>query len=157
MLLTSSVGSFQVNLAFTDLRMDQNSSFVNYHHCLYFHNHTVNQTIPFCMTEKPTMFELPTDDDNHHQRLKFEDLQKQNITSEQLHLWSAPIDVAENYQLYLDQRSTSSVTPMDPTYFYNCTWPKFGPQCEYSIDGSEFGYSLLYELIYDFYQVKYRP
>ncbi|CAF1221605.1 unnamed protein product [Adineta ricciae] len=155
--LISSVSSFQVNLAFTDLRTNGNSDLTTYHHCLYFHNHTINQTIPFCITEKPTMIELPTNDDHDHQRLKFKDLQRQNITSEQLYLWSAPTDVAEDYQFYLDQYSTSAARVMDSNYFYNCTWPKFGSECEYSIDGSEFGYSSLHQLIRDFYAVPYLP
>jgi hypothetical protein len=42
-------------------------------------------------------------------------LAKQNITSQQLYLWPASIDLIERYQLYLND--SSSITDM----FYNCT------------------------------------
>ncbi len=40
----------------------------------------------------------------------FAELSKQNISSEQLYLWSAPIDLIEDYQWYLNQLSTSNNT-----------------------------------------------
>ncbi|CAF1483273.1 unnamed protein product [Rotaria sordida] len=41
--------------------------------------------------------------------------------------------------------------------FYNCTLPRFGPLCQYSLDTYISHNSSLYEIIYDFYQHEYDP
>jgi hypothetical protein len=46
------------------------------------------------------------------QKLIFSQLSKQQITSQQLYLWSAPIDLIERYQNYLNQLSKSENTLM---------------------------------------------
>jgi hypothetical protein len=58
----------------------------------------------------------------------FADLSKQNINSQQLCLWSAPIDLIEQYQLYLNELSLST------KYFCNCTLARFSPMCQYEFD-----------------------
>jgi hypothetical protein len=77
-------------------------------------------------------------------KLTFYELSKQNISSEQLYLWLAPIDLIENYQLYLNQFDLS----LSKEIFYNCTLPRFGPQCQYEFD---YYYSSLSELIHQYY------
>jgi hypothetical protein len=59
---------------------------------------------------------------NHFPKFYFYELSKQNMCSEQLYLWLAPIDLIENYQLYLS---------LSKEIFYNCTLPRFGPRCQY--------------------------
>ncbi|CAF1555053.1 unnamed protein product [Rotaria sordida] len=41
--------------------------------------------------------------------------------------------------------------------FYNCTLPRFGPLCQYSLDNYISHNSSLYEIIYNFYQHEYNP
>jgi hypothetical protein len=75
-------------------------------------------------------------------KLTFSELSKQNIRSEQLYFWSAPIDLIENYQFYLNEFDFS----LSKEIFYNCTLPRFGPQCQYEFDYYS-NDSSLYELI----------
>ncbi|CAF4427693.1 unnamed protein product [Rotaria sp. Silwood2] len=42
-----------------------------------------------------------------------------NIISQQLYLWSTPIDIVERYQFYLNQLSTSNDKPLETQVFYN--------------------------------------
>lgn len=67
------------------------------------------------------------------QNLSFEELRLENITSYQLLLWSVSIDIAEQYQLYLNEPHSSL-----NQYFYNCTEPWFGLRCQYSFDFSQY-------------------
>ena len=46
--------------------------------------------------------------------------------------WSASIEMAERYQIFLDHYSISS--PENEVIFYNCTLPWFGPFCRFIID-----------------------
>ena len=90
----------------------------------------------------------------HQARFTFAQLAEQKISSRQLYLWSAPIDLVERYQSYLNQPSASLTTSSkDTDFFYNCTWPQFGSFCEYSFDfdQSDESFSSLSELIHDFY------
>ena len=50
----------------------------------------------YCMSELPSKFIIEAFD--FHTKLNFTDLAKQNITSQQLYHWSAPIDLIEDYQ-----------------------------------------------------------
>ena len=59
----------------------------------------------------------------------FEDLYERNVTSQQLYEWSAPIDLIENYQEYLETNQSNK-----KYFFYNCTHPRFGSHCEYYFD-----------------------
>lgn len=59
----------------------------------------------------------------------FEQLRLNNISSHQLYLWSAPIDIIEQYKIYLNND-----TSLSETRYYNCTKSWFGPSCQYSFD-----------------------
>ena len=102
--------------------------------CLYYNAHDkedpVFQIIEYCIR-----FELNESvvDNEIHPRFSFEDLQQANITSDQLYTWSAPVDLIEHYQSYLENKNSSS----SKFWFYNCTYPWFGTRCEYSFDKSE--------------------
>ncbi|CAF2417822.1 unnamed protein product [Rotaria sp. Silwood2] len=93
------------------------------------------------------------------QKFTFAQLAEQNITSEQLYIWSTPLDIIERYQFYLNQRSISSISlaSMATQLYYNCTLPRFGPLCQYSLDNYNFHHSSLNEIIYEFYQHTYEP
>ncbi|CAF5043873.1 unnamed protein product, partial [Rotaria sp. Silwood1] len=55
----------------------------------------------------------------HGTSITFETLQKENITSQQLYLLSAPIDVVERYQAFLE----NSYSFLSTQVFNNCSKP----------------------------------
>ncbi|CAF1288493.1 unnamed protein product [Rotaria sp. Silwood1] len=83
------------------------------------------------MNDLPSKFHIENDD--IFPKFKFSELSQQNITSQQLYIWSAPIDIVERYQLYLDHLSASYDKSMKTQVFYNCTLPRFGPMCQYEM------------------------
>ena len=115
------------------------------------------QILRYCLGESPSnrfdQFVVVVEDQS---RLSFAQLAEREISSRQLYLWSAPIDLIEEYQSYLNQPSPSK----DMKYFDNCTWPRFGLVCEYSFDfpEDEESFSSLSELIHQFYLTyPYKP
>jgi hypothetical protein len=57
---------------------------------------------------------------------------------------SAPIDLIERYQFYLNRLSNENASS---DVFYNCTMPRFGPQCQYELHY----HSSFNEILNDFY------
>ena len=113
---------FGFNLYYTDTELNNDD-----HHCLYYFVPEINlayQFIEYCIRFSHNEEVLNyTDNDNS---FTFEDLYGKNITSQQLYEWSAPIDLIESYQDYLENNiSTNKLR------FYNCTYPWFGSRCEY--------------------------
>jgi hypothetical protein len=160
----------QINLYYTD-RINENESDADNlrHNCLRVADPDirvhyerddylgVRSLASYCMSELPSNFTIQKND--LFPKFTFAELSKQNITSQQLYIWSAPIDVIERYQFYLDQLSKSiHDLSMSTEVFYNCTWPRFGPMCQYQLEHDNSGYSSLYVLIYSFYRIyKYQP
>jgi hypothetical protein len=99
------------------------------------------------MSELPSKFHVEKTD--RFPNFTFIQLAKQNVTSQDLYHWSAPIDLIEQYQYYLNQPSTSLGTDV----FYNCTMPRFGPICQYELDYYRSHHLTLYEIILDAYHV----
>ena len=135
----------QINFYYTDTLQ---------HNCLrlvYTESDTSNHRILwYCIDELSS--ELNINASDQYDRFTFTELSKQNITSQNLYQWSASIDVAERYQFYLDQLSISNNdTVFANEYFYNCTWPKFGPICQYEFDNLLFSYSLFDYLLHSVY------
>ena len=62
-----------------------------------------------------------------NQNFTFNQLRLMNVTCERLYSWSAPIDLAEQYQIYLNGDDSLSAT-----MFHNCTQGWFGFICQYS-------------------------
>ena len=115
----------------TDIRPGSFSTF----DCLYAHV-TVDETkeyippvrndylIPYCRRpdddeKQQEIFE--TTHENIAKEISFKELNKIGGTSEHLLNWSAPIDVAERYEI----NNGSS------EFFYNCSSPWFGSKCQY--------------------------
>ncbi len=129
LLLRFIVAIPQINLYYTDAV--ENSDKILQHDCLRISadKEATNerQVVYYCMNDL-----LPTnnniEENNFSRKLTFEDLAKQNITSEQLYFWSIPIDIIERYEIYL----TKDVS-LGKQMIYNCTWPRFGPQCQYDL------------------------
>jgi hypothetical protein len=113
--------------------------------CLYYHisneklayqelSNVINDAIPYCfrpINRSEILLEdflIMTD-----QSLTFEELRLSNITTQQLLLWSSPIDLVEQYQFYLNEMDIS----LSNELFYNCTKPWFGLRCQYSFEISE--------------------
>ncbi|CAF4082700.1 unnamed protein product, partial [Rotaria sordida] len=140
---------------------DNKTDIVFQHNCLYVPTFTgkennIHQIISYCLTEWSSKWII--EENNLDQKFTFNQLYKQNITSQQLYLWSAPMDVVERYQFYLNHLSISNQSSFMATQlFYNCTLPRFGPLCQYSLDTYISPNSSLYEIIYDFYQHEYNP
>ncbi|CAF1541220.1 unnamed protein product [Rotaria sordida] len=105
------------------------------------------------MDDLPSKFHM----ENNHifPKFTFAELAKENITSYQLYLWSAPIDVAERYQLYLNQMSISNNRSLEREIYYNCTLPRFGSLCQYEINYVHENYSSLYDMINNYYEERY--
>lgn len=126
--------SSQINLDLTD----QVSNVILQYNCLHVAGQIEKETDPYqiisyCMNEWSLQWNIQVN--NLHQRFTFDELYKLNIVSEQLYIWSAPIDVIERYQLYLDQISTSNeYLSIGTQLFFNCTLPRFGTLCQYTLD-----------------------
>ncbi|CAF0823055.1 unnamed protein product [Rotaria sp. Silwood1] len=58
------------------------------------------------MSEWPSKWNIQKN--NQDQNFTFAEFYKLNITSEQLYLWSAPMNVVERYQFYLNLLLTSN-------------------------------------------------
>ena len=118
--------SYQFNFYHTEHQLHKLSR-----NCLYYflvEHVTVPQFIPYCMGTSPD--EIQSTKSPHYDRsFTFEQLHKLNISSHQLYIWSAPIDLIESYQIFLDKHLL-----VDDLIFYNCTYPWFGTYCEYSFD-----------------------
>jgi hypothetical protein len=97
-------------------------------------------------------------------KYRFAELEGKNISSSQLLDWSAPIDIVEAYQAYLDNGNRDpdirmSTTNTERLIFHNCTPPYFGPHCQYVyVYGTE-GESLEFyiELTYNYLYVSHPP
>jgi hypothetical protein len=62
--------------------------------------------------------------------ISFHHLQSQHISELDLLGWYAPIDVIDQYQLFLDQNTTTN----DLYFWCNCTSETFGARCEYTFE-----------------------
>ncbi|CAF0825556.1 unnamed protein product [Rotaria sp. Silwood1] len=152
----------QINLDLTDWTNDDESNIVLQHDCLHVaawieEENDPYQIISYCMSEWPSKWKFQKN--NQDQNFTFVELYRLNITSEQLYLWSAPMDVVEHYQFYLNLLLTSntSSSSMATYMFYNCTSPKFGPLCQYSLDAYKYHHLTLNEIIREYYLYEYEP
>ncbi|CAF1407518.1 unnamed protein product [Adineta ricciae] len=93
-----------------------------------------HQIIPYCLrSSEGNIPDLNLDYiNNDDPALTFLQLKEQNITSEQLLSWSISIDLAERYEMFLNDISNSSIDR--EMLFYNCTFPSFGPLCRFIIE-----------------------
>jgi hypothetical protein len=145
----------------TDWGSDNRNDIVVQHDCLHVAASIEKETDPYqiisyCLTEWPSQWTIKQHDLD--QKFTFAELYEQNITSQQLYFWSAPMDVIEHYQLFLNHLSIENKSSsMATQLFYNCTSPRFGPLCQYSFDDYQPDHSSLNEFIYSFYQQKYDP
>ncbi|CAF1653429.1 unnamed protein product, partial [Adineta ricciae] len=71
---------------------------------------------------------------NYNEICTFEELFHLNINPNEIFLWSKSIDIAEQYQHYLNQENKSEIFNK---IFYNCTKSWFGDQCQYSFEEND--------------------
>ncbi|CAF1503439.1 unnamed protein product [Adineta ricciae] len=103
-----------------------------------------------CLSEWPSTWKIQ--ENTRDQKFNFSQLAELNITSQQLYHWSAPIDIIESYQSYLNQLSTSNNISLSTKVFYNCTSSRFGPRCQYLFPfRTTQKLTSVYELIQGFY------
>jgi hypothetical protein len=93
----------------------------------------VDELIPYCIRPTTDFYEsFEAFDIPSSQKLNFEGLRTASITAQQLLLWSTPMELAQRYQVYLNEPNSAS-----NEYFYNCTPPWFGLRCQYSFEFGE--------------------
>ena len=159
-LLHRLVASFQINLDLTDLTMEHKENSALQHDCLHVaapvdKEDDPREIVSYCMSEWPSIWN--TQVGNVARAISFAELHKKSISSEQLYLWSAPMDVAEQYQWYLNELSMQTELPIALPFFYNCTPPNFGPVCQYSFADYNPYETSLNEIVSSIYQVDYNP
>ncbi|CAF3089752.1 unnamed protein product [Rotaria sp. Silwood2] len=151
----------QVNIYYTDWINENESSTVLQHDCLRVSTHLKDgvwnrEIISFCMNDLPSKFHIENNN-GIFPKFTFAELSKQNITSQQLYIWSAPINTVERYQFYLNQISTSYDKSLETQIFFNCTLPRFGSMCQYELLFYHHNWSL-YDLIMSYYLIyEYDP
>ncbi|CAF1121069.1 unnamed protein product [Adineta ricciae] len=156
--LNSLDGAPQLNLYHTDYDSEKNSISNN---CLRFIENADNPPFrslsTFCLSELPS--NLTIDNVNVSSTFTFAELYQQNVTSSQLYIWSTPIDIIERYQSYSDKLSLADNDQvLANEVFYNCTWPRFGPKCQYQLEFESSGYLSFTRLAQAFYEAnKYIP
>ena len=145
-------GHLHLNLYYTGWINENEDIF--FHDCIrmvFLNAHEPNEweNVFYCLSEFPSQFQLMIN--NNLPSLTFSKLKQQNITAEQLYSWSTPIDLIEDYQIYLNTNDTS----LSNKRFYNCTLPRFGSHCEYQLIHYSSHYSSFYDLIKGFYSSLY--
>ena len=95
------------------------------------------QIIPYCLRssseeENSSILEFLNNTNNIDSIFTFVELKQQNITSQMLLSWSSSIDIAEQYQIFLNK--DSNFLPEAELTFYNCTSLWFGPFCRFMFD-----------------------
>jgi hypothetical protein len=144
----------QRNLHFIERVGDNESDVVTQHDSLAVDSWVNNkkdiyEITLYCMSEWPSKWNIQ--ENNVDKKFSFAQLYALNVTSEQLYLWSAPLDIVEDYQSYLDQISMSNKPLITTHWFFNCTLPTFGSMCQYSFDEDEPSQLSLNKIIHDSY------
>ncbi|CAF1142600.1 unnamed protein product [Adineta ricciae] len=148
----------QINFHLTDFEDENNDT---QHDCLQAaarveDKYDIRQIISYCIDDWPSKFNIT--DTGLDPKFNFSQLSKRNVTTEQLYLWSAPIDLIEEYQLYLNQLPNSDRTLLASKLFYNCTLPYFGSKCQYKLITTYVNYTSFNEVVYDYYFFnRYKP
>ncbi|UJR34741.1 hypothetical protein I4U23_027519 [Adineta vaga] len=93
----------------------------------------LSQIIPFCIRPDGDEILDSVPSTMNGTIYTFSELRLQQITSQQLYDWSAPVDLAQRYQFYLN----SSNELLSNETFSNCTRPWFGQFCQFRFDEDE--------------------
>ena len=130
LFLSLSIVQTKFNLYHTEPTLDIDHLQVN---CLHYHRaFEINgiEKTEYCLgpTEKNSFDDI----DLLHisGQFTFDQLRELNVDTTHLLSWSATIDLAEQYQYYLQHHQNEPL--LSEEVFINCTNPWFGPQCQYS-------------------------
>ncbi|CAF2978226.1 unnamed protein product [Rotaria sp. Silwood2] len=98
MCLHEIIAIFQINFDLTE--MVNNNNLAIQHDCLNIIGLTKTENDPYditsyCMNEWPSKWSIQKS--NMDQHFTFAEFYERNITSQQLYIWSAPMDTIENY------------------------------------------------------------
>ncbi|CAF1445939.1 unnamed protein product [Adineta ricciae] len=101
-------------------------------YCLMYHVERIQakQIIAFCLRTNSSLKLSPYNNTIDHS-YTFAQLRQNNISSEMLLSWSATIDLAERYDMFLNKISSPS---KEEPLFYNCSKGWFGSSCRFSFD-----------------------
>ena len=145
----------QINLYFTNSENNQTELIQSY--CIriiahdFFNDDRMNQQIlSYCLSE--FLFHNTSSEVTTNSQYSFAELAEQNITSQQLYLWSGSIDLIEDYQYYLDHLSKVNNSLFGKKQFYNCTFPQFGPKCEFELESYDSSSTTIHKIMDDFYR-----
>ncbi|CAF1427844.1 unnamed protein product [Adineta ricciae] len=151
-LLRYILNTLQFNLYYTDDINENEDYQALQYNCLrfsdYFEEINSNRDIlTFCLNEFTAKFSISNVDS--FPKFTFNELSKENISSEQLYNWHTPIDIIERYQSYLNQ---SFPQALENEIVYNCTLPRFGPVCQYDFENDYLNFSNLQEMMEIYYE-----
>jgi hypothetical protein len=132
-LFTCPVTDSQWRLFWTNILNDNDLS--QGHDCLYRHESLsvkdpVHEVVPYCIRSSNKHEHSLSEEMIHGNAITFDQMKDLHVTSEDLYPWLAPIDLIENYKIYLNNPNDSS----SEQRFFNCTSPWFGTFCEYSFN-----------------------
>lgn len=146
----------QFNLDYTNEINEVNSKYIFRHSCLYaiattfINDPTASEEIIFyCISEWQPEWNMKINNRDRH--FTSDERRKQNISSEQLYRWSTPIDLIERYEFFLNNSITMDDIEKD-VYYYNCSYPWFGPMCEYTFDQHEADNLSFADIVHHFYE-----
>lgn len=88
-----------------------------------------HQIIPYCIRPLNISYVSKNQSfiSNENEAVTFHDLSQQGVNSAQLLAWSASIDLAERYEIYLNNPTAF----LSKQIFYKCSSSWFGSQCQY--------------------------
>ena len=133
-----SVAPYSMNMHKTDpQRFEEEDRYCIYYTTLGYSvtsNLLQHSSYPYCIRINDTsIYDYQEQPKINSSSISFSDLRKRGITSYELFLWSAPMDIIEDYQIYLTNISSDAYISSSKQ-FYNCTWPTFGPTCQFWFD-----------------------
>ncbi|UJR12447.1 hypothetical protein I4U23_016623 [Adineta vaga] len=109
----------------------------DYAHCLYSFklNCILNewQLVPYCLRHNVSSIDVNTEQCYGNTNYTFKQLKFRNIDSHDLYKWSAPIDIINHYQKYLDNNDYF----LGGYHYCNCSADWFGDRCQYSFVDSD--------------------
>ena len=92
----------------------------------------ISPKMKYCIRPGEALSERRTEvASHHHSQFSFAELHASNVTSSEILSWSSSIDLAEDYQHYVEQFPRSDLSK---ELFFNCTSPWFGSQCQYAVE-----------------------
>jgi hypothetical protein len=134
----------QFYLYYTDSLTQQHA-----YHCLYYYardNITyyppelyigAYQIIEYCLRPKNINSTSIREEPRFHTKTAytFAQLYRNGVTCDELLSWSAPIDLVENYQIYLNDKNDSVTSSLE---YHRCSSEfYFGPHCQYTFTNNE--------------------